>query len=63
MKNFYDKDDSRWYIIWEISVIDMADVIRTTLLGEVILIEGKGERMYIYTSSKFVEEMDDFNGG
>ena len=42
----------------------MADVIRTTLLGEAVLIDGKGEEcIYIYTSSKFVEEMDDFNGG
>ena len=40
------------YIVWEISVINTIDVIRTTLVGEVV-----------YTSSKFVEEMDDFNGG
>ena len=46
-----------------ISVVDMVDVIRTTLLGEAVLIEGKGGENVLYTSSKFVEEMDDFNGG
>ena len=39
----------------------MADVM-TTLRGETILIMEKGEKMYIYTLSKFVEDVDDFNG-
>ena len=33
------------YIIWVISV-DMADVIRTTLLGEDVLIDGK-KKIYL----------------
>ena len=30
----------------------MADVVRTTLLGEVVLIDGKGENVYIYIAMK-----------
>ena len=31
-----------------ISDVDMVDVIRTTLLGEAVLINGKGKNVYIY---------------
>ena len=45
-------------------VVDMAIVIRTTLLGEVVRIDGN-ENIYtnIYIYFKFVIEMDNVNGG
>ena len=33
------------YIIW-VMVVDMAVVIRTTLLGQAVLIDGKGKKIF-----------------
>ena len=33
------------YILWVIFDVDMVDVIMTTFLGEVVLIDGKGENV------------------